>query len=370
MCATPDGTHRLTPRAEPSAFATCFWVFGMHLLRQRGALDGQRDELSHAIRRDVREARANGVAAGSLRAKSYRQLLAFSLSALWILGTLGDDPLEDLVSEQLPESPAHDLDALGCLSGKPQSGNQAMFLAVFLLHARDHLGRDVDAALEVWIRAHLEHMNRFGYWGAGGDMTTLQFQNGYHQYEIFEYLGVETGKESAAAAAVAGLGDADGHFAPYPGGGGCFDYDAVFMLTPNGVLPDPAIAKLLGVTSATLLSEQRPDGGFCENLHVRPRSPRNTLRGIGHVWAALPNTSAFLERLRYALALRRQRYDRIDTHWSTYSRAWNESDLWDSWFRMLALARIQCATNPDAAADWGFIGYPGIGFHPSLRTAT
>ena len=27
------------------------------------------------------------------------------------------------------------------------------------------------------------------------------------------------------------MGDKSGQFAPYPGGGGCFDYDAVFILT-------------------------------------------------------------------------------------------------------------------------------------------
>lgn len=366
-CAMPDGKHRLTPASEPTAFATCFWIFGMRLLRQDDLLEAQRDELVDTLRCAVREARKVAAKSGRLESKPYRQLLAFSLSALSILRDLAQDPLVDLVDEQLPKSVDRELQDLGCLSGRPQSGNQAMFLAVFLLHARDYLGRAVDAEISAWTDAHLRRMNPFGFWGGGRNMTTLQFQNGYHQYEIFEYLGVHTGKERKALSSVAGLADGEGHFAPYPGGGGCFDYDAVFMLTPDGLLPEDPLATLLQRTFSTLLSEQLPDGGFCENLYVRPRSPRNVLRGIGHVLSALPNSGAFMERLRYALALQRTRYDRIATHWSEYSRAWDESDLWDSWFRMLAMARIQCAFEPGAVTEWGFINYPGIGFHPSLR---
>lgn len=367
LCQSSDGCYRLTPESEPSSFAACFWIFGMHLLRRDDILAGLRGEISESIRRAVREKRSISAATGQLDAKPYRQLLAFSLSALSVLGTLAEDPLEDLVVEQLPQSVEAALRGLGCLLGRAQSGNQAMFMAIFLLHARDSLGQPVDDQIQEWVQAHLASMNRFGFWGGGDSMTALQFQNGYHQYEILEYLGVQTGKAETAASAVARLADGQGHFAPYPGGGGCFDYDAVFMLTPEGGIPQQPIAGLLKRTAATLLSEQQADGGFCESLYVRPRSLLNTARSIRHVLEVLPNTSAALERLRYATALQRRKYDRIDTHWSAYSRRWNESDLWDSWFRMLALARIECAMDKHAAEKWGFIDFPGIGFHPSLR---
>jgi hypothetical protein len=364
LCRSPDGSCRLTPASDPSAFATCFWVFGMHLIRQDDVLSAQRAELSQSIRRAVRHARAASAVEGRLREKSYRQLLAFSLSALSVLGTLREDPLEELVAEQLPKSIKVDLDALGCLLGRAQSGNQAMFLAIFLLHARDCLAQPVDDQIEAWVQSHLAAMNRFGFWGGSRGMTVLQFQNGYHQYEILEYLGVETGKAEIAANAVAGLADRQGHFAPYPGGGGCFDYDAIFALTPHGKVPTAAVGALLRRTAATLLSEQQDDGGFCENLYVRPRSAASLFRTVRHVADALPRMPMAWERCRYAVALQRRKYDRIETHWSKYRRAWSESDLWDSWFRMLALARIECALNEKAASNWGFIDFPGIGFHP------
>lgn len=366
-CQAQDGSYRLTPAADPSAFALCFWVFGMHLLRQEARLVERRSELTASIRRAVRDARAAGAGSGTLGGKAYRQLLAFALSALSVLDALADDPLEELVKEQLPASVEQELARYGSLAGKAQSGNQAMFMAVFLLHARHALGMDIGDRLDTWVRLHLAAINRFGFWGSDGAMTILQFQNGYHQYEILEYVGISSGKEAAAAQAVAQMADAQGHFAPYPGGGGCFDYDAVFMLTPEGHLPAPAVAQLLKRTASTLLSEQQSDGGFCESLYVRPRSAANLLRTARRVLAALPNVPATVERGRHALALQRPRYDRIATHWSAYSRRWDESDLWDSWFRMLALARIECAMDPTAAARWGFIDFPGIGYHSVLR---
>lgn len=366
-CKSADGSYRLTMASDSSAFATCFWVFGMRLLRKNDVLADLRGDLSESIRRAVRATRTANATGREFEAKPFRQLLAFSLSALSVLGTLSDDPLEDLIVEQLPESVERELQRLECLSGREQSGNQAMFMAVFLLHARDSLGLSVDAQIQDWVRCHLASMNRFGFWSGARGMTALQFQNGYHQYEILEYLGGKSDKIETTCDSVAQLADSQGHFAPYPGGGGCFDYDAVFMLTPDGEIPNRHVAEILKRTAATLLSEQQPDGGFCESIYVRPRSPTNTVRSVRHVLNALPNMPAALERFRYALALQRRKYDRIETHWSTYSRRWDESDLWDSWFRMLALARIECAVDRQAAGKWGFIDFPGIGFHPSLR---
>jgi hypothetical protein len=299
--------------------------------------------------------------------KAYRQLMAFVLSALNILGELEQDPLEDLIVEQIPHSLDLELRRCGCLDGRAGSGNQAMFLAIFLLHDRDYLGLDTQPLIDVWVEAHLRCMNRFGFWGPDRGMTHLQFQNGYHQHEVLEYLGVKNPYQESTLAAVRGLADREGHFAPYPGGGGCYDYDAVFMLTPEGRIPDEETRALLLRTAATIASEQRPDGGFAESLRVRPRSLGNLTRFASRIAEALGHGPLLMERLRYGFTLQRPRHNRIHTHWSRYSRRWDESDLWDSWFRMLALARIDVALHPEHADIWGFINYPGIGFHPSLR---
>ncbi|MBK8918473.1 MAG: hypothetical protein KA603_04860 [Azonexus sp.] len=354
---------RLTPRADPSPYARCFYVFLCHTLKLPFPLPSE--ELAMTIRVAVRAERQRcGDRTGD---KPFRQLLTFSLSALALLDELRQDPLADLVKEQLARPVGLELGSHGCLEGRAGSGNQAMFVGIFLIHARDYLGIDTHAAIEEWVRLHLAHMNRFGFWGETTAMTHLQFQNGYHQHELLEYLGVENPRREEALVAVRRLADREGHFAPYPGGGGCYDYDAVFMLTPEGRLQDIATRSTLVKTASSIASNQRDDGGFCESVYVRPRSIRNLCRFAAHAISAGRCMPLLAERLRYGITLQRNKHNSIHTHWSVYSRGWGESDLWDSWFRILALARIDIALNPDHIDEWGFIDYPGIGYHPGLR---
>jgi len=293
--------------------------------------------------------------------KPYLQLLTFTLSALSILGTLSERPLADEVSALLPEDVEVFLLNAKALQGFPRSGNQAMFLAILLIYARDYLGFDTHSAIDRWVTLHRLAMNRFGFWGFARTPSHLQFQNGYHQYEILHYLQSEGIPWEDAAASVALLSDKEGHFAPYPGGGGCYDYDAVFMLTAQANLT-LRYQELLKLTAASILDEQNTDGGFCESRYIRPRSPENLFRAINHGLSC--SGKARLERFYSTLTLLRPKHDRIHTHWSSYSREWNESDLWDSWFRMLTLARIDCALNPEKVSLWGFINFPGIGSNP------
>ena len=363
-CDAGSPNFRLTPKAEPTPYARCFAVFLLHLLRDPG-LSVIAVPLAQAIVHDLKEIRFRpGM---DIRSKPYRQLLTFSLSALAALPRASPRLLDEFVAEQISGLGLKDLERIGCLEGRAGSGNQAMFTAIFLIHGRDHMGLNTQSLIDAWAEAHLQRMNRYGFWGSSVGMTHLQFQNGYHQHEILEYLGVENPYLSHTLAAVRALADQEGHFAPYPGGGGCYDYDAVFMLTPDGKIPDEPTRKLLLQIEATISSEQRPDGGFAESIRVRPRSLPHLRMFAAHILDALGKGSLFAERLRYGLTLQRPKHDRIHTHWSRYSRRWNESDLWDSWFRMLALARIDTAVYPEHSGHWGFIDYPGIGYHPSLR---
>jgi hypothetical protein len=360
--AMEGGFARLTPASETSDYARCFHVFLSHTLRHAPMAETR--QLASAIAQGVRERRRKTPDAA--RDKPFRQLLCFSLSALALLGQLSEDPLPDLVSEQLPRNIEAELDALGVFSGKAGSGNQAMFLAIFLLHARSRLGMDVDVSLRVWVDLHLARMNSFGFWGGAKHITHLQFQNGYHQHEILEYLDAAMPGAGGIAELVASLADRQGHFAPYPGGGGCYDYDAVFMMTPGGRIHDEGVSDALLKLGSAILSEQNEDGGFCESRLVRPHKRWAGARFATHVTSS-PNAAVMVERLRYSLALLRPKNARIHTHWTRYSRRWDESDLWDTWFRLMALARIDVALHPEHAAHWGFIDYPGIGFHPCLR---
>jgi len=364
-CGRQEHSFGLTPLADSSPYALCFAIYGYHLIGFQDDISDHKHDWYDSLRRNLDLIREHRAAQKDLTIdKPYLQLLTFTLSALKILGLLDKDPLEDHVVPLLPKDVDFALDHAGVYAGRERSGNQAMFLAILLIHARERLDIDCDNRIQTWVKRHLETVNKFGFWGPASSMSHLQFQNGYHQYEIFQYLGIKETPWSTAAAAIATLADSEGHFAPYPGGGGCFDYDAAFILTGNfesAYQYRPILKRLYG----SLRSEVNSDGGFCESRRVRPRTPANLSRQLRHMLSG--HGRARIERIRYGLSLLRPKHGRIDTHWSTYSRRWDESDLWDSWFRMLTLARVEVSLGWSAPSDWGFIDHVGIGYHPSLR---
>ena len=79
-----------------------------------------------------------------------------------------------------------------------------------------------------------------------------------------------------------------------------------------------------------------------------------------------PNKNKY-EVLKRIISIQRPLHNKIKTHWTEYSRHWYESDLWDSWFRLLLIARCDIANDPKKFSDWGFINYPGIGFHHQFQ---
>ena len=361
-CRFGDNSFLLTPNSDGSPYATCFWIFGIHLLKKTKILSEENYRLDDIIRNNLYNYRKK-IKNDDIKKKPWRQLLTFSLSALHILGTLKRDPLEELIIEVLPEDILLELNKYGSLIGVPGSGNDAMFIAIFLIHSEKFLGLNNKHKIDQWVELHIKNQNKFGFWGEYNNISHSQFQNGYHQYEIFEYLNVHNPKLKKAADLVFRLMDSDGHFGPYPGGGSCYDYDAIFILTQLDNINQNVKKKIMNKTVKTILKEQNLDGGFCESCFMWPRNKHNFFKYVKHVLNTMPNYSLFYERLRLFLSLQQKKYHRISTHWTNYNRLWNESSLWDSWFRMLAIARIMQKFDKKKSNNWGFINYPGIGFN-------
>ena len=359
---------QITPNSEVTPFALCFALFGLNLIGKINLQKIDADICAHTLRSGLLAYRDKRPTLTDLRFdKPFLQLLTFTLSSLYLINKIRDMPLDDIIPQLLVNDIDEYLERIGSLRGVPQSGNLSMFMAILLIHARDYIGINTNPQMEQWVALHLNSMNQYGFWGNERGMSYLQFQNGYHQYEIFEYLDIDHPFTEVAAENISSLTDHQGHFAPYPGGGGCYDYDAVFIITSTKKMVRDHHS-LLKKTAKTILSEQNPDGGFGESHNVRPRSLKNIMASIHHLlFCNRKWEKAHLERLRYWITLQRPKHNRIHNHWSIYSREWNESNLWDSWFRMLAIARIQCALNINNIKDWGFINYPGIGYHRALR---
>lgn len=347
-CRSGEVDYRLTPASEATPFARCFAVFGYHLLCRMDALSGRENELARALVRDCQNYWKSDA-----RLKHRQQLLTFTLSALRLLGRAPSPETSEIVRGALVTDVAGELEKNGTWKGTPGTGNLAMFMAILLIHARDDLGIDTGAQIAAWVDEHLSHMNGLGFWGPAENATYHAFQNGYHQYEIFNYLGVKNPKLECAVQSVMSLADSRGHFAPVPGGGGCHDYDAVYILRMAGENLSEKGWEILGRTHASILGEQNPDGGFCES-----RSARHGAWPIAALAHGLRGPrEGSRERMHMALRLLKPKNAVIQTHWTRYSRRWDESNLWDSWFRMGA-----AALSLKNGSEWGFIPFPGIGF--------
>ena len=74
-----------------------------------------------------------------------------------------------------------------------------------------------------------------------------------------------------------------------------------------------------------------------------------------------PNIHILIERIRYIASIYLKNKEKIYTHWSTYPRRWDESNLWDTWFRLLALKLIYEKSFDCKYNKIKKINFPGIG---------
>ena len=121
-------------------------------------------------------------------------------------------------------------------------------------------------------------------------MTYLMFQNGYHQYEIFDYLKINNNFWNLAAKNINILKDRDSRYAPYPGGGGCYDYDAIHILTSRNNQQD--YIQSVTETARSVCISQNNDGGFCESSYIRPRNFKNLKKNLNHLYFC-PNKNKY-----------------------------------------------------------------------------
>lgn len=368
--STFDGSvnFRFTLDSDASAFSRCFGIYCFNFLGLNSELEPRATQLGNAICEDLQSYKIfrQQHCRDLLLDKHYLQLLTFSLSALSIVAP---SMLNDLDESRFIGS-IENLEAATKAAvkhpGAPQHGNINMAHGVLLIWLIESGRVKSRSLLDSWVQKHLNTMNQFGYWGSPYKPTYIQFQNGYHQYEIFDYLAIDVAKEIEAAEMVAKMVDPFGGFSPYSGGGGCYDYDAVHMLTR---LPPTCLGvhkSLLFKVAKYLMIRQNSDGGFCESHDIRPRSVKNFKKSFAHICSSSPDRYS---RIRHFITMLRPTHNKYKTHFSSYQRDWNESNLWDTWFRLMALDRIESALIENRISKAGYINFPGIGFDKSAKNS-
>ena len=270
-------------RSEISPFARCFVIFNKSLTKQYNWLEERKQFLIKDLNIDLhilyKEKVENKI---EWRDDKPFSTFLFTLSSLNILnGKLTDQNLE-ILKKILDTDFKKNLEKKGVHRGTAKSGNHSMFFAIFNIYANNYLNIDRTKQIKDWLEFNSNTINSNGFWGKKVYMDYLQFQNGYHQYEIFEYLEFNKVSWNNAARKTLLMSDKLGHFAPWPGGGACYDYDAIFMLTSKFV-NDFGQQNVLKKTLNSIIDEQNDDGGFCESKYMRRNVLIKFINMINHI---------------------------------------------------------------------------------------
>ena len=301
----------------------------------------------------------------NLNSKPVYQLTAFCLSALNHLNAKPKYKLTFIKQFKKSGDINNYLKTNGCLDGYPSSGNMAMFLAIFLTYEYENTGgkKYIDL-INIWFDEHNKNINKeTGYWGDWSKKHPfLGFQNGFHQYLIYNYWSQEHPYYKKIVDNILNLQDNRGHFAPYPGGGGCYDLDATDTLINFGYKKGyrkEEIKKALFLLYENIIKSQNIDGGFCETIRI-PESLFGIF-SLDMIKFILSTHNISISKYKFK-KLKSCIHNRvIKTHWVKDGRLWNESNMWDTWFRLLTIAEIDTIIN-FSNLKWGFLNTIGLGW--------
>ncbi len=351
---------KLFERSEVSPYARCFVIFNKYLTKQFHWLEKRKQQLTYDLNNEL-DAFYNAKINSNIDwkyDKPFLQLFCFTLSSLNILDAQLSDKNLEILKKILNIEIKEILENKNVDKGDAGSGNHSMFFAIFNIYANDFLKLDRTKQIQEWLDFNTNSINSNGFWGIDSKMDYLQFQNGYHQYEIFEYLKFKKAPWNIAAKKILLLPDKLGHFAPWPGGGACYDYDAIFMLTSKFV-DNMGQEILLKKTLGSIIKEQNLDGGFCESKYMKNNFLFKLSNIIKHILTQPSHLRIWSIYINFNLLRYKHRY--VITHWSQTNREWNESNAWDTFFRLSTIYRVCDRLNLREKNLFQINNFPGIG---------
>lgn len=380
----PFGHFRMSASTDATIFTSCFAAFLYDLLGGVNKLtETERNEwldyiLSHqnpetGLFQDSFDEDRNLSQAHDLRYVTW-QLTTFCISAVRALKGELRYPLAFLKQEGLyePDNIRKTLEELNWHSPWG-AGNLAMFLGIMLIEDAEQRGVGVnDPSVQYFFDWHDGYQNKkTGFWGEG---KINDFHNGlfgaYHQYLLYFYAGRDLGCKKEIIDRIIRFQNVDGMFAPQMGGGGCEDIDAIDTLVQLSLRTNyrtDDVKKVLRKSYDAIYALEAEGGGFIWGVRKRygPWMYIKTLCSIfGH---GDINYWVWINR-RF---IREQQLNPVKPRhpegWVSRGIPIDESDLFSTWFRLLAIAySSKIIETPESHLNWHYLEAPGLGwFQPA-----
>ena len=108
-----------------------------------------------------------------------------------------------------------------------------------------------------------------------------------------------------------------------------------------------------------IVSEQNLDGGFCESIYMKNDLWFKFSNVIQHIISQPSHIRIW--SIYINLNLLRYKHRHVITHWSQTNREWDESNAWDTFFRLSTIYRVCDRLNLKEKNLFQINNFPGIG---------
>ena len=378
------GVYRFCEGGNPTILASCFALFIRELLDDLGSLsDDERHEWTSHIKNC--QDSSSGLfydplfkeedLSGKHDAGYFtHQNTMFCLSALNALDSEPDYNLQLLSSYSKENVVKAWLDALDW-SDPWLISNNVMYIMYFLQD--DYKRNKSEKSLEIldFIFEYLNQIQDYstGFWGTDRGANIFHGMAGAFHFYFFYFDMLKPVKYSKEIIDhTLALQNNDGLFTPMGGGGHCDDLDAIDILVKFSMLSlhraDDVLQALLKAFDQ-LLNNQNSDGGFCY-----AKVPFYSVPDWMYCLRLLLPVENLDSKTRFWMVTRKvgsqvlypkvKKWTWMYSSWKLMSCQVNKSDLWSTYFRLLAIALIS-SRYPDKfnyVPEWKFRNY-GIGWH-------